>query len=68
MSTNEVKSIQQQVIKQKEAQNTVKKQDSTIDVFASNEVGARVSLMADETNSLFNKTKFGGDSTYRLWN
>lgn len=58
MSTNEVKSIQQQVIKQKEAQNTGKKQDSTIDVFASNEVGARVSLMADETNSLFNKTKF----------
>lgn len=57
--TNEVKSIQQQVIKQKEAQKSnVQAKEPEIDVFASNDVGARVSLLADEANSLFNKTKF----------
>lgn len=59
MSTNEVKNIQQQVIKQKELQKAnPQAKEPEIEVFASNDVGARVSLMADETNSLFNKTKF----------
>lgn len=59
MSTNEVRSVQQQVIKQKEAQ----KQQGTapepeIAVFSSVDVGARVSLAADASNSLFSGSEF----------
>ena len=59
MSTNEVRSIQQQVIKQKEAQ---KQQGAVpepeVGVFSSVDVGARVSLAADASNSLFSGTEF----------
>ncbi len=59
MSTNEVRTVQQQVIKQKDAQ----KQQGTapepeIGVFSSADVGARVSLAADASNSLFSGTEF----------
>ncbi len=59
MSTNEVRSIQQQVIKRKEAQ----KQQGTVPepsvgVFSNADVGARVSLAADASNSLFSGTEF----------
>lgn len=59
MSTNEVRSIQQQVIKRKEAQ----KQQGTVSepsvgVFSNADVGARVSLAADASNSLFSGTEF----------
>lgn len=59
MSTNEVRSVQQQVIKQKEAQ---KQQGAApepeIAVFSSVDVGARVSLAADASNSLFSGSEF----------
>lgn len=59
MSTNEVRNIQQQIIKQKEAQKQQGAvQEPEIGVFSSVDVGARVNLTADASNSLFNQTEF----------
>lgn len=57
MSTNEVGSISNQQIKtRKENQPTTQSEQPTIEVFASDNVSARVNLTAEEGNSLFTNT------------
>ena len=59
MSTNEVGSITRQQLKrnQEQSDNTINSENSPeIEVFASDNVSARVNLNADETNSLFENT------------
>lgn len=57
MSTNEVGSISNQQIKiRKENQPSTQSEQPTIEVFASDNVSARVNLTAEEGNSLFTNT------------
>ena len=57
MSTNEVGSISNQQIKtRRENQPTTQSEQPTIEVFASDNVSARVNLTAEEGNSLFTNT------------
>ncbi len=58
MSTNDIGNISQRLKQMQQQQSTQASQDdgSTIDVFSTGDVGARVSLVADENNSLFTKT------------
>lgn len=57
MSSNEIGSISgQQIKKRQENQTTTQTEQPTIDVFASDNVSARVSLTAEEGNSLFANT------------
>ena len=64
MSTNDIGNISQRLKQMQQQQSTQASQDdgSTIDVFSTGDVGAKVSLVADENNSLFTKTNLIQDN------
>ena len=64
MSTNDIGNISQRLKQMQQQPSTQASQDdsSTIDVFSTGDVGAMVSLVADENNSLFTKTNLIQDN------